>query len=103
MSSKSCLFVAFIAIICYIGYYFIDSQTNPLKTVLAVSYTAEESEPTRGYAIRSETVLYGNSNTVALTVDDGDKVADGQVIATEYKSKEAIERVAEIRDTELEN
>ena len=94
-------FVAFIAIICYIGYYIIDSQTDPLKTVVATSYTLEESTSTRGYAVRTETVLYGNSSTVALMVDDGDKVSNGEVIATEYQSTEAIERVAEIRDTEL--
>lgn len=93
--------VAFVAIVCYIGYYFVDARLNPLTTAPAASCTVEESSSVTGFAVRSEAVLSGGGDNVVLAVGEGDKLAAGQVIATEYHSREAIERVSAIRETEL--
>ncbi len=93
--------VASIAIVCYIGYYFIDARINPLSTAPATLCTLENSETISGHVVRSETVLSGGGDSVVLSADDGDKLAVGEIIASKYRTQEAIECVSSIRDTEL--
>jgi hypothetical protein len=93
--------VLLIAIACYIGFYFFRSSTDLTQTSTAVIVTAGESTMTTGYIVRDEQVLSGGGSNVATTIDDGQKVANGQVIAVSYNGDSALERAEQIRTLQL--
>lgn len=90
--------IVFVAIVCYIGYSLVDSWVNPLKTVLAVSATAEDSIGVSGYVVRSETLLAGDGDNVVVLSEDGDKLAVGQAVAVKYMTDESFQRAGEISE-----
>jgi multidrug efflux pump subunit AcrA (membrane-fusion protein) len=93
--------VLLIAIVVYIGLYIYRTADNPLRTAVAVLYTAEETGAAEGYVVRSETVLTG-SGAVTLMVSEGDKVASGEELAISYEGETALERASQIRALQLQ-
>jgi hypothetical protein len=94
--------VLLVAIAVYIGIYIYDRADNPLKTALAVRYTAEENGDVDGYIVRDETVLTGGGGTVSLLASEGEKVASGETLAVFYQGASALERANEIRALQLQ-
>ncbi|MCL2125699.1 MAG: hypothetical protein FWH33_06900 [Oscillospiraceae bacterium] len=89
--------VLFIAVVSYVGIYFFYAAMNAYETAAAIGYTIEESFPAQGYVVRSESVLENTGMVVLPIIGEGEKVASGQAVATEYSSSEALEAASEIR------
>ncbi|MCL2628459.1 MAG: hypothetical protein FWD44_07190 [Oscillospiraceae bacterium] len=89
--------VIFLAVACYGGILLYDAIANPYETIIAGSYTIEETLPAEGYIVRTETVLSDFGSSVLPIVSEGEKVASGQAVAVEYYSTEALEIAGEIR------
>lgn len=92
----------FAALVLYIGYYFYNSSKSSLKTVLASVYTVEDGIRVDGYFVKNEKLLSGDGGYIALTAEEGDKLAAGDAYATEYTSADALERASLIKSTKLE-
>ena len=93
--------VLFIAVLCYIGVYIYRAVLSTYETTTAIRYTVEQTFPTQGYIVRSETVLDDSGFVVLPIVNEGEKVASGQAIAVEYMSSSALETASEIRALRL--
>jgi len=93
--------VIFIAVLCYLGVYIYNAMLTTFETTPAISYTIEQTVPTRGYIVRSEFVLADSGRVVLPIVGEGEKVASGQSVAVEYMSQEALETASEIRALRL--
>ncbi|MEL4106366.1 HlyD family efflux transporter periplasmic adaptor subunit [Oscillospiraceae bacterium WX1] len=93
--------VLFIAIAAYIGLYIFNAVDKPLKTVVAVRSTLDESGRAEGYVVRSETVVTGGGSATLL-VSEGEKVASGETLAVSYQGAAALERASEIRALQID-
>ena len=93
--------VIFLAVACYIGVYLYNYIVNTYTTTRAVRYSIVETLPAHGFIVRTETVIEDSSVAILPTVNEGEKVAEGQVIAVEYLSIDALERASEIRSLRL--
>jgi hypothetical protein len=94
--------VLLVAIAVYIGLYIYNTAENPLKTTVAVRYTAEESGSADGYIVRTETVLTGGGSAITLMASEGERVAKGQALAVSYEGESALRRASEIRALQIE-
>lgn len=64
---------------------------NPVKTTIAAQVSMDDSFSTTGYFIRSEQVMdIAEGDTVEYNYSDGDKVAKGASLITEYGNEEAL-------------
>jgi len=93
--------VLFLAVACYVGVYLYRAFVNAYETTEAVRYSIEETLPAQGFVVRTEIVLSEGSTAVLPIVNEGEKVARGQVVAVEYLSRDALELAAEIRSIRL--
>jgi len=93
--------VLFLAVACYIGVYLFNALISTYVTEKAIRYSIEETLPTQGFIIRTETVLENVGSTVLPIAGEGEKVAAGQAIAVEYLSLNALEMASEIRALKL--
>jgi len=93
--------VIFLAVACYIGISLYNSVVNTYTTTRAVRYSIVETLPAHGFIVRTESVLEDRSVAILPTVNEGEKVSAGQVIAVEYLSIDALERASEIRSLRL--
>ena len=93
--------VLFLAVVSYIGVYIYNATINTYVTTPAISFSVEDTLPTQGYIVRSETVITDTGIAVLPTVSDGEKVASGQAIAIEYTNREALATASEIRTLKL--
>ena len=93
--------VLFLAIVSYIGVFFLSSLRSTIVTMPAVSYTFVETAPVQGYIVRTETVLQGGGDMILPVVDEGVRVAAGQAVAVQYASRAAMEAASEINAARL--
>ncbi|MCL2226028.1 MAG: hypothetical protein FWB97_00130 [Oscillospiraceae bacterium] len=94
--------VLFLAVVSYIGIYIYNAVANTFVTTPAISYSIEETFPAEGFIIRTEAVLADFSgNTVLPIVGEGERVANGQAVAVEYLTREALEAAGEIRSLQM--
>ncbi|MBQ8930537.1 MAG: hypothetical protein IJ052_09105, partial [Oscillospiraceae bacterium] len=93
--------ILLVAIACYIGVYLIRSSSNAVQTSRAMMVTAGTSSQTTGYIIRDELVLSGGGSNVASAVENGQKVAKGEVIAVAYGGDSALEQAGQIRTLQM--
>jgi hypothetical protein len=93
--------VLFLAVASYIGVSIYNAVINTYVTTTAISYSIEDSFPAYGYIVRSETVIAGAGDSVMPTVNEGEKVASGQIVAVEYLNREALETASELRALSL--
>ena len=93
--------VLFLAVASYIGVYVYNAVINTFVTTTAISYAVEETFPAIGYIVRTEEVVTDAGTRALQIVDDGEKIASGQVIAVEYMSREALETASEIRELRM--
>ncbi len=95
---KTVSLIAFIAMAVHIGYSLYYARVNRLRTVLAVSVSAAESETAEGYAVREEYILNGGGDGVYITAAEGEKVAVGGEVAVIYYNRTAVERSEQIAE-----
>ncbi|MBE6949591.1 MAG: hypothetical protein E7456_07090 [Ruminococcaceae bacterium] len=93
--------VVFIALMCYVGYYFIDSQLNPLVTASAMEYTIKDTASTEGYAVRTEEQLSEGSARVSVTAEECEKLSAGSTYAYKFRTRQAMEAADRTRELEL--
>lgn len=98
----------FAVVVAYIAVNIFTAMMNPFKTAYAVKYETYDSATVSGYTVRSETVIYSNSDLISLTRTEGEKVGVGQAVAVAYRDENAETRQTEInslqkRKAQLEN
>ena len=93
--------VLFLAVASYVGVYIYNSLVVTFVTSEAIGYSIEETVPTQGYIVRTETVLSDAGSSVLPIVSEGEKVAQGQAVAVELLGREALETAEEIRSVNM--
>lgn len=86
----------FAVVVAYIAVNIFTAMMNPFKTAYAVKYETYDSATVSGYTVRSETVIYSNSDLISLTRTEGEKVGVGQAVAVAYRDENAETRQTEI-------
>ncbi|MDO5784778.1 MAG: HlyD family efflux transporter periplasmic adaptor subunit [Eubacteriales bacterium] len=72
---------------------------NPVKTTTAAQVSMDDSFSTTGYFIRDEQVMdIAEGDTVEYNYSDGDKVAKGASLITEYKDEDALTVSRELKN-----
>ncbi len=91
--------IAFALILVYSTISFTVNHYNPVKTTRAVQVVMDDSFSASGYFIREENVIdVAEGDTVEYNYSDGDKVAQGASLVTEYKNEEALTISRELRN-----
>ena len=94
--------VLFLAVASYIGIYVYNAVINTFVTTPAIRYSIEETFQADGFIIRTETVLADFGGTAVLpVVSEGERVANGQAVAVEYLTVEALAVASEIRSLRM--
>ena len=91
----------FLAVLCFVVVLIYNATVKTYETTDAMRYSIEDTASTYGYIVRTEIILADTGNVVLPFVNEGEKVASGQVIAAEYMSSEALEVASEIRTLRL--
>jgi len=94
--------VIFLAVLVYVGVSFYNAFVHTFVTTPAFSYSIEETLTARGYIIRTETVVDDYGTSILPTVNEGERVSAGQVVAFEYTSPGALETASEIHSLRLQ-
>ena len=89
--------VLFLAVAAYVVVSLYNRFINVFETAEAFNYTIEETLPSRGYIVRTETVLTETGVTIHPVVNEGERVASGQVVAVEFFNQEAVAIADEMR------
>ena len=93
--------VLFVAVVSYVGIYIYNAAHNTFVTTVAISYTIEDTLPSAGFIVRSESVLTDVGDAVLQIVGEGERVSSGQAVAVEYLTREALETASEIQSLRL--
>ena len=93
--------VLFLAVVSYIGVSIYNSAINTFITAPAIAYIVEDTFPAEGYIVRTETVITDGGEAILPIAGEGEKVAVGQAVATEYLSREAIEIASRIHELRM--
>ena len=88
--------IVFIAVMIYLGVSFISSYRDPLRTVPVTGMELHDGVDTTGFIVRSEQVLTAPDGNVAVTAQEGAKLAAGEVLAYRYVGATAMERAQRI-------
>lgn len=84
--------VIFAVLLCYSMASWVVKHYNPIKTVPAEQITFDDSFSASGYFFREEQLIdVSGSDTVEYNYSNGDKVAEGAALITEYKNETALE------------
>lgn len=100
--TKLVMVVMAAALAVYFGVYLWRGLTDPMVTTIAYAYAANDSVEADGFLVRTEQVLPARDGIVDLMLGEGEKVGQGQTVATVYRDDEALARKEEIRALELE-
>ena len=94
--------VLFIAVVVYIGISLYNAFMSTFETTPAISYSVEETFPADGFIVRTERVLSEFTGSAVLpVVREGERVANGQPVAVEYMTAQALNVASEIRSLRL--
>lgn len=89
------------ALLIWVASGLVTGLDRPIETTLAVEYTAHASVQTEGYILRQESPVTSPCAINALSLDEGQKVSAGEVVAVGYTSQNAQsiqERIGELED-----
>ena len=98
--TKLVLWVFFAAVVCYFAYYVFTAIYAPLTTVTAIEYEAGSGSYTTGYVVRQENAVLSHYEITTLVVSEGERVAQGQTMATGYRNTDAQDRQTRIMELE---
>ena len=90
------------AILLTIGVSAWHSLRNLYPTVLAYTYTVNDSTEVTGYLVREESVLTSQGGTVELLPDEGEKVSRGETVALLYQSDAGVSQRQTLQQLLLE-
>lgn len=91
----------FLAVASYIVVSLYYTFVNTFVTTAATVYSVEETLPSAGFIVRSETALPGAGAALFPVVDNGERVSVGQVVAIDYLDRESLEIASEIYSLEM--
>ena len=103
-TTRIAVLALFFGVLIYFGFYAYHSYTGGLTTVLAYTDSVNVGLEATGLLVREEQVLTlpGSSSTVELSPAEGERVAEGDVVATLYTSALGLETKQSIRTLEAE-
>ena len=84
------------AIAAYFAYNVVSSLYAPLMTATVTQYEAGAGYYASGFVVREEELLYSPYGTTVLTCAEGAHVAASDIVATGYRSEDAITRQTRI-------
>ena len=90
------------AILLTIGVSAWNSLRDIYPTVLAYTYTVDDSTEATGFLVRQETVLTAQGGTVELLPDEGEKVSRGETVALLYQSDTGVSQRQTLQQLLLE-
>ncbi len=93
-------FVLFAGVSVYMCLYIFDAFTNPFRTVSALLVDAEETYSAAGFFVREESVMPAQGGIFDVIPLEGERVGKGQLIATTYADKGALQAKKQLSDTE---
>ena len=86
LNARIIMLVVLAAVVITIAASALSSLRELYPTVLAYSYTVDDSVEATGFLVRQETVLPGQGGTVEVLPDEGEKVSRGETVALLYQS-----------------
>ena len=91
--------LTFAAILVYGILSIIVNHYNPVKTTESIQISMDDAFSTTGYFIRDEnTIDIAKGDTVEYNYSDGDKVAKGTSLITEYEDEDALTASRELKN-----
>lgn len=91
--------IVFALILVYSAVSFVVNHYNPVRTTSAIQLTMDDSFSTTGYFIRDENIIdIAEGDTVEYNYSEGDKVAKGASLVTEYKDEDALTVSRELKN-----
>ncbi len=99
---KAVSIILFVAVAIYLGVYIVGYFNNPCQSATVSYCTITDSISSAGIIVRSEKLVYGDSDYISTTAVSGKKVAAGQELAVVYSSGADMETAAAIRDLKSE-
>lgn len=93
--------IIFTLILIYGVINFVVNHYNPVKTTPAQQVSMDDSFSATGYFIRDEQIIdIAEGDTVEYNYSDGDKVAKGASLITEYQDEDALTVSRELKNIE---
>lgn len=86
LNSRIVMLVVLAAVLISIGVSAFSSLRDLYPTVLAYTYTSDDSVEATGFLVRQESVLAGQGGTVEILPEEGEKVSLGETVALLYQS-----------------
>ena len=90
------------AVLVYFAVQLYNYLSDPVNTTLVVAGQAEDTIALNGWLLRDEEVLPAQSGTETRQVQEGQRVAAGQTVATVYSAASALQPVSRIETLELQ-
>lgn len=88
------------ALLIWVASGLVTGLDRPIETTLAVEYTAHASVQAEGYILRQESPITSPCAINSLSLDEGQKVSAGEVVAVGYTSQNAQSTQDRIRELE---
>lgn len=98
MPIVSALLILFVTV--YMGFHIINAMRDPLKTVEAVEFSIEDTVQANGYFVRDEILIAKTGGVVRPSVENGARLAKGDVAFYVYRDQAALELDAELKGLE---
>ncbi|MDR2615821.1 MAG: hypothetical protein LBC28_04510 [Oscillospiraceae bacterium] len=93
-------FLLFSAFSLYFGSSLYKSYEDPFLTVTAAVVTLSETAEARGFIVREEQIIPGGAGLVTPRLGDGEKAANGQLVAELYRGADS-ETASRLGELEL--
>lgn len=95
-------FVVLVAVLVYFTAQVVNYFSDPLNFTMAYESQAEDTISMEGWLVRTEEALPTQSGTISRQVQEGQRVAAGQTVATVYSDDSALQTVSRIETLELQ-
>ena len=95
-------FAVLAAVLVYFAAQVVNYFSDPLNFTMAYESQAEDTISMEGWLVRTEEALPAQSGTISRQVQEGQRVAAGQTVATVYSDDSALQTVSRIETLELQ-
>ena len=96
LNSRIVMLVVLAAVLISIGVSAFNSLRDLYPTVLAYTYTSDDSVEATGFLVRQEQVLTGTGGVVEVLPQEGEKVSRGGTVALLYQDSSGLARREEL-------
>ena len=90
------------AVLVYFAAQIHSYVSDPMTVTVTYESQAEDTVSMEGWLVRTEEPLPAQSGTVSRQVQEGQRVAAGQTVATVYSDDSALQTVSQIETLELQ-